>query len=180
MNDTYQDRFPVDILRMLDMNDAPERLKNHLVLVHHTAMLVTDRLKHHFPQLVLSEDEISFGAATHDIGKIVVRDELYRKGKEHEPAGFGFLLQNGISEDQARFTKTHGNWTDDHLMAEDLIVSLADNIWKGKRINELEELLAGKISEALHSDYWMVYLKLDALISQVIIGSDDRLSRQYK
>lgn len=88
------------------------------------------------------------------------------------------LVDYGIKENLARFTITHSNWENENLKIEDLIVSLADKIWKGQRIDNLEEKVIAKISLFTNIDYWTVYLKIDNIISQIINGSDKRLNWQ--
>ncbi|WP_431962932.1 hypothetical protein [Actinacidiphila sp. bgisy160] len=81
-----------------------------------------------------------FGAATHDIGKALHVAELSAPGSAHERAGRAQLLAQGVTPRLARFAATHGSWTDAAVTMEDLLVSVADKVWKGKRVTELEDL----------------------------------------
>mgnify|MGYP002637651384 FL=1 len=107
--------------------------------------------------------------------KTEIRTELYESGKKHEIVGKQILIKNGFSEEESRFAFTHGNWQEENLTLEDLLVSLADKIWKGKRVQELEEKVGLLISENIKLDYWIIYEKLDKIIEQISGGSDKRL-----
>jgi hypothetical protein len=170
--------LPKDVLEILNQRQAPILLKKHLTLVYNVCIDIIDKLALTWPNLQIIKKEILFGAATHDIGKIFETKELYQAGNRHEIVGYEFLISKEISENLARFTKTHGNWTDENLRIEDLIVTLADKIWKGKRIDELEERISKIISNNINADYWDVYTKLDAIISHISVGADNRLNWQ--
>ena len=43
-----------------------------------------------------------FGAATHDVGKVLQPSELSGPGSAHEPAGHALLLAHGVPERLAR------------------------------------------------------------------------------
>lgn len=172
--------LPKHIQNILTDNHAPPILQRHLTIVYNVALDITLQLTQTWSNLEIIEEEVLFGAASHDIGKIFEPKELQEKGNKHESIGYEFLIEMGISENLARFTKTHGNWTDKNLRIEDLIVTLADKIWKGKRINELEERLSEIISKNTTADYWSVYTKLDTIISEIIIGADNRLNWQQE
>ncbi|MFJ7210305.1 hypothetical protein [Amycolatopsis sp. NPDC098790] len=49
-------------------------------------------------------------------------------------AGHALLRSHGVPERLARFAGTHGSWSAPDATAEDLLVSLADKVWKGKRV----------------------------------------------
>jgi hypothetical protein len=170
--------LPQDILDMLEQNNAPVLLHRHLTLVYNTSVRILDKSALAWPSLQVIKKEVLFGAATHDIGKMFETEELRQAGNRHEVVGYDFLIGNGIPENLARFAKTHGDWMDEGLRIEDLLVALADKIWKGKRIDELEERLTKKIADSLYADYWDVYTKLDEIISDIVIGADKRIRWQ--
>lgn len=163
--------LPQNVLQLLEELDAPERLIKHFRLVHTVAFELIQRLEEEFPSILIDKYLVLFGAAIHDIGKAEVRDELFITGKKHETIGVKILLKQGFSEQEARFAKTHVNWNDENLELEDLLVSLADKIWKGKQINELEELICQKISNAKGIDYWDAYQKLDSILDKLTINA---------
>ena len=167
-----------EIRDLLEQFNAPQRLIKHLTIVNTTASHIVEQLKTEWPNLVLNRKEILFGASTHDIGKAVITDELYKKGKKHESEGFKILKELGYNYEQSRFTITHGNWENQNLKIEDLIVCLSDKIWKGKRVNELEERITNEISELIQTDFWDVSMKLELILEKIAIGSDDRIAWQ--
>jgi putative nucleotidyltransferase with HDIG domain len=164
-----------DVLKQLD---APQRLIKHLIIVNSTAYYLVEQLKAEWPNLTLNKQEILFGASTHDIGKVIITDELYKTGKNHESEGFKILKKLGYNDKESRFTITHGNWKNSNLQLEDLIVCLSDKIWKGKRLTELEEKVTKEISESTKTDLWDVSMRLDTILEKITIGSDDRIAWQ--
>lgn len=167
--------LPNKINALIEELDSPERLKKHLQIVYSTAHRLVTLIKQEWVSIAINEQLILFGAGTHDIGKTEIKIELFESGKEHEIVGKQILLKKGFSEEEARFAFTHGNWQKENLTLEDLLVSLADKIWKGKRIQELEEKVGLLISENIKTDYWVIYEKLDKIIEQISVGADKRL-----
>ena len=170
--------FPKELTELLEILNAPERLKRHLSIVHATAFEILEQLKVEWPTLEMNQELILFGAATHDIGKTEITDELFKSGKRHELAGMTILLNHGFTKEQSRFALTHGTWQDENLKIEDLLVALSDKIWKGSRIDDLEKLVGQKLSYFLNCDYWDVYGKLDSILSQIALGADEKLNWQ--
>jgi hypothetical protein len=82
---------------------------------------------------------VLFGAATHDIGKVVHPGELTGPGSAHEAAGEELLLRYGVPAHLARFAAGHGSWTSADVTLDDLLVSLADQIGTGNRVPDLED-----------------------------------------
>jgi hypothetical protein len=101
-----------------------------------------------YPALLFDREAVLFGATTHDIGKTVHVCELSGPGAAHEQAGRTLLLGHGVSPELARFAATHALWTKPSVGLEDLLVSLADKIWKNKRVPDLEDLVVARLSEA--------------------------------
>ena len=172
--------LPKEIENILVKYNAPEKLKRHLRLVSFTADNLIFYIQREWINLYLNEELIKFGAATHDIGKVIEVKELYQSGKKHEAIGQNLLIENGFSQAYSRFAYTHGNWKNENLKLEDLIVSLADKIWKGKRVFELEEMIAKRISNELNVDYWNVYQVLDTILQEIEISAQKRLNWQNK
>lgn len=167
--------LPIKVTKLLEELDSPERLNRHLQIVHSIANKLLSLLKQEWPKITFNTELILFGAATHDIGKIEVRNELFEIGKKHELIGEKILINLGFSKEKSRFAFTHGNWKEDNLKLEDLLVSLSDKIWKGKRVHELEEKIGHVIANKLEIDYWIVYEKLDKILEQVSSGADERI-----
>ena len=124
--------------------------------------------------MVVDRDAVLFGAATHDIGKVVHVEELSGPGSTHEPAGHALLLARGVQERLARFARTHASWTEPGIGVEDLLVSVADKVWKAKRVPDLEHLLVDRLVAASGGPGWQVFLALDDELDRIAAGADDR------
>ena len=172
--------LPVEINNILDKYRAPERLVRHLRIVLSVASFLLKEFKTEWNLLSLNEELILFGAATHDIGKVIEEQELYHPGKKHELAGMKLLIENGFRIECSRFANSHANWNQEENEIEDLIITLADKIWKGKRIFELEEELTKRISNQLSENYWEIHQKLDEIIEKVVVNAQERINWQNK
>ena len=167
--------LPQKVTHILSLKEAPLRLVKHLRLVYTTAKVLVDALESQWPNMNLNNQLICTGAAIHDIGKVLKPSEIYDKGKEHERLGESLLLEYGFDAEVARFAQTHGNWNTDKVILEDLLVTLADKIWKGNRIIALEEKVGHSIAQQLKVDYWDVYTALDKIIERIALSADERL-----
>ncbi|MDX3641379.1 HD domain-containing protein [Streptomyces sp. MB09-02B] len=157
---------------------APPRLAAHLRLVHDVAHELADWVERHCPELPFDRAAVLFGAATHDIGKVAHTGELSGPGSVHEEAGRRLLLEHGVEPEWARFAGTHAAWTEPGTGIEDLLVSLADKVWKNKRVRELEDLVVGRLAEASGRPGWEEFLALDDLLDPLGAGADHRLAFQ--
>jgi hypothetical protein len=90
------------------------------------------------------------------------------------PAG----LSRGVSADLARFAATHASWDGPGISAEDLMVSVADKVWKNKRVPDLEGRLVASLAHASGRDAWQEFADLDTLLEAIGDGADDRLAFQ--
>ena len=132
-----------------------------------------------FPGVSFDADSIRFGAATHDIGKSRHRGELVEKGGAHEAEGEKLLLELGVEPRLARFARTHAAWLNDaELPLEDLLVALADNCWKGKRLPELETLVAERVVAQTGDEVWNAFMLLDDILQKLAENADERLAWQ--
>lgn len=165
-------------MTLLDKYKAPERLRRHLVIVHSTASQLVAAIRLEWPELVFSAKDVLFGAASHDIGKVKVNSELYEDGKIHLEAGVRLLQDEGYPDELARFAGNHENWQEGQLPLEDLLVSLADICWAGKRVYELEEMIVNKIADKMKTDYWEVYPVLDRIVSGISENPDEIINWQ--
>jgi hypothetical protein len=163
---------------LLEELQAPPRLAAHLRLVHDVAWRLADWADARHPELGYDRDAMLFGAATHDIGKVVFPAEITGPGSAHEEAGRRLLLSHGISPGLARFAATHAAWDSPGIGVEDLMVSLADKIWKNKRVPDLEDLLVTMLAQASGQDAWQEFADLDTLLEAIGDGADDRLAFQ--
>jgi len=140
-----------------------------------------EQLSQAFPNVTFDRDAVLFGAATHDMGKALDVAELVQPGKDHERRGVELLLDMGIPEVRARFAYTHGNWdTAQNVTLEDLLVALADNCWKGKRLDELETKTVNLLSSASGKPAWDCYAELDDILGSLAAHADARLEWQRK
>ena len=161
--------------------NAPPRLVAHLTLVHDVACSLVEECQERLPGLKLDADSVTFGAATHDIGKARHRAELIEAGSQHEAEGERLLKECGVVASLARFARTHAAWrTDTSLALEDLFVTLADTCWKGKRLPELDELVARRVAAQTARNEWEVYLVLDDILQKLSSDADQRLVWQSK
>ncbi len=165
--------------KLLAQLDAPPRLAAHLVLVHDVAAVIARWFEERWPNLDVDWEAVTFGAASHDIGKAIEPSELVRSGKRHEQAGREFLESMRIPDRLARYAETHG-YQPDHpdLGLEDLLVILADKVWKGSRLPELEERIAGGVATRVGLEVWDVYVPLLDLLDEVAASADQRLAWQ--
>ncbi|MFI8185615.1 HD domain-containing protein [Actinacidiphila glaucinigra] len=168
--------LPPEVERLLRDVGAPPRLAAHLRLVHDVACELVEWIRQYSPDLVVDREAVLFGAATHDIGKALHVAELSGPGSAHEKAGRALLLARGVAPRLARFAATHGSWTDGAVTMEDLLVSVADKVWKGKRVTELEDLVVDRLAGATGDERWEVFLALDGFLGEVAADADRRLA----
>jgi hypothetical protein len=166
--------LPADVEAHLTKIGAPRRLRVHLQLVHDVAVQIIDGLE----LISFDRPAVAFGAATHDIGKALHPQELTGSGSEHELAGYAWLIAQGEPESRARFARTHAKWADADATIEDLLVSLADKVWKGRREEELEQKIVARLAKATGQQPWDVFMKLDELLGELAADADARLELQ--
>ncbi|MEU0094910.1 HD domain-containing protein [Kribbella sp. NPDC006257] len=169
--------LPAEVNDLLRNLQAPPRLAAHLRAVHDVAHELTTWLAT-YPEVRFNRKTVLYGAATHDIGKIIHIEELSRPGSLHEKAGEQLLLEAGVAPQLARFAATHASWTEPGITVEDLLVSLADKVWKGKRVRELEQLLVDQLVIASGQESWQVFLDLDDQLGKLAESAGARLDFQ--
>lgn len=162
---------------LLEQHSASPRLIAHLTLTHDVAARLVTGIRKRWPHLPLDAEAVRFGAAAHDLGKVTYPEELRQPGNRHEIAGEQLLLAAGIRPELARFCRTHGQWRDESPL-EDLLVALADKVWKGKRDEPLEQAILAQITRRTGEEPWTVFLALDDLLAQLAAGAEERLSWQ--
>ncbi len=158
--------------------DAPPRLAAHLRAVHDVASQLLDWLNSAYGTVQFDADAVLFGAAIHDIGKVLHLAELSGPGSAHEADGYQLLLDHGVPDSRARFARTHAAWTDLDIGMDDLLVSLADKIWKAKRVPELEQLIVHRLAVVSGQEPWQVFMTLDEELDRIAAGADQRLAFQ--
>lgn len=171
--------LPPQVVELLEMVEAPLRLRAHLALVHDVSVRLTEMVSEWWPTLAYDREAVQMGAATHDIGKIVFPDEMMGAGRHHEAVGAGVLADVGIPERFARFTRTHGRWAqDESVTVEDLLVALANTLWKGTRDEDLEERFCQTLAQQCGAELWTVYLKFADMAEAVVRDAPERLAWQ--
>ncbi|GAA2087221.1 HD domain-containing protein [Actinomadura alba] len=172
--------LPPRVCALLETLAAAPRLAAHLRAVYDTACELTLALERHYPALSYDREAVLFGAATHDIGKTMHPAELSGPGTAHECAGYELLRKHAVEEHLARFARTHATWTAPDVTVEDLLVSLADKIWKGKRVTELEQLVIGHLTSVSGQQPWEAFLTLDDILGHLAADADARLAFQTR
>ena len=154
---------------------APPRLRRHAELVGEAAeTLLLGFRKLGVP---LEAEFVRVGVVLHDVGKSLHPSELDAPGAAHEPAGERLLLERGVSAEVARVCRSHAQWRDVAETLEELVIALADKLWKGARVVELEELVIERASAAAGRNRWDLFTELDAMFERVASEADSRLGR---
>ncbi len=165
-----------EVAHLLDALDAPSRLRAHLMLVHDVARTLMAQMNRTWPGLDYDHHAVALGAAVHDVGKVVYPDELSQPGHAHEAAGEALLIERGFPREIARFARTHGQWqAEATLTLEDLLVAVADALWRGTRELELEDALCQRIAAQTGEGHWQAFARLDGIASEIAADADARL-----
>ena len=154
---------------------APRRLLRHVELVGEAAHALLRK----FSELGIPvrSDLVQVGVVLHDAGKILHPAELDGGGARHEPDGERLLLEQGVSAELARICVSHARWAQMPVSLEELVVALADKLWKGARNSELEERVVERAAACLEQDRWGLFVELDTLFEDIAAGGADRLER---
>ncbi len=155
--------LPKEARRLCAVLHAPPELIEHLRLVHAASVRLTTRLTKAFPTVVFDEGAVLFGAATHDLGKVIHLAELFGPGNRHEVDGPSLLMSQGVPCRLARFAGTHGSWERNDMTLEDLLVALADQAWREAYIDGLQERVARAISTKVGIEPWEAFCVLAEL-----------------
>ena len=166
-----------DCEKLLRQNKAPNQLIKHLYLVSSVAKEISDFLinikVHHNQELVIC------GSGLHDFGKIVFTNELSSPGSNHEDKGKELLLSLGISSEIAQCCVSHAKWSETDKI-EELIVALADKLWKGQRNSELELKLIDLIAKIKNQDRWDLFSDIDLFFESIADNGTQRLEESKK
>ena len=169
--------FSKEINSVFQNFTVPPRLYAHSLLVHDVANKLVEAITSTWENLNIDKNSVLFGATIHDIGKCTHTNELSEKGHKHEQEGKRLLISLGVPEEKAKFAVTHATWFEKSTI-EELMVSLADKVWKGSRIQDLEDLLIEKISTETKNERWKTFSLLDSIIDDITKDADKRLSFQ--
>jgi len=168
----------MEVSELLHLTKAPPRLQAHLALVHDVAVRPTTEIGAAWPNVVVDQTAVHLGAATHDIGKVVHPQELSEPGHAHELAGRDLLVRWGWPERLGHFAVTHAGNLGANDPIEDLLVAVADKVWKGKREGGLEQALVARLASVSGQDAWQVWLTLDDILTSAAEAGPERLHWQ--
>lgn len=146
---------------------APPRLVRHLRTVHGSAILLVEGLRRCFPGLAFDARMVLLGAAIHDLGKVLHPGEIDGPGHLHERDGPLFLQAQGLEPSIARFARTHAAWNGEAI--EDHLVAFADTVWKGQRIDALEQAVCLAISAEVGVSDWEAWFAIDELACEIAL-----------
>jgi hypothetical protein len=109
--------------------------------------------------------------------KILHPQELLAKGNSHEADGEQLLIAHGVDPALARCCRSHGQWQTMDCSLEETCVALADKLWKGQRVTQLEEMFIQKLAERYKQDYWELFVEMDSCFENIAAAGDSRLLR---
>jgi hypothetical protein len=161
-----------DLLRQLG---APPRLVTHVELVGEAGEELLAQLAR--MGVHLDATLVRLGVALHDAGKILHPSELDGSGAHHEPDGERLLLAHGVDPKVARCCMSHARWREMECSMEELLVALADKLWKGARNAELERRVIESVATKLGKDMWDVFVELDTCFEEIAARGSERLER---
>jgi len=165
----------IGLLRRLG---APPRLVKHHELVVEAANEIVGAITLE-TGLAVDRCRVLLGAALHDCGKIRHPDEMRGPGHEHERTGEKMLLEQGVPAEVARACRFHCDWASSEDF-EDLLVALADKLWKGFRDEKLEMRVVDAVAAKISTPAWEVFARLDPLFERVASDGPTRLERSIR
>jgi putative nucleotidyltransferase with HDIG domain len=159
---------------LLKLLNAPPRLLRHGEIVAEVAGRLNEAIAS--VGVIHDADLVVTAALLHDAGKIVRPAELIGPGEEHEATGEQMLLEHGVPPDIARCCRSHGAWETEGISLEELLVALADHIWKGTREERLELAIIDNVATQLGVCRWDVFVKLDSAFEAIASDGPSRLA----
>jgi len=87
------------------------------------------------------------------------------------------LVERGVSARISRCCLSHARWDRMECSTEELLIALADNIWKGKRVEVLELLVIDRIAGQLGKDRWDLFSELDFKFEEIALSGHEKLQR---
>lgn len=154
---------------------APPHLLRHVDLVGEAADLLIECFGDH--GVSFDDQFVRVGVVLHDAGKIAHPGELTASGDDHEPAGERMLLAAGVVPSLARVCLSHARWRTMTVTFEEMVIALADKLWKSVRAADLEERVLREAADRSGSTFWDLFVPLDACFESVAEGGLARLER---
>lgn len=170
-----QPMTPATALQLLRDLGAPTRLLRHVELVGEAADALLAELT--ALGVVVDGDFVRAGVILHDVGKIVHGHELTAPGALHESAGEALLLARGVPPELARVCRSHAQWATMGAGFEELVIALADALWKGARRPALEERVIAEAAARRGVTRWELFVALDSVFEAIAADGDARLAR---
>jgi predicted hydrolase (HD superfamily) len=167
-----------DAFALLRDLGAPLRLVRHVELVGEAAETLLDAFAKQ--GVYLDDNFVRIGVVLHDVGKIVHQNELSKSGSEHESAGERLLLDRGVPAKIARVCRSHAQWASLDASLEEFVIALADKLWKGVRVQALEEQIVERAAMNVKRDKWNMFIELDSVFEEIASQGDARLSRSLQ
>ena len=164
-----------DAIEVLKDVGANEKLIKHVKLVGEAGEEIIKKLVE--KKINFDKNYVRVGIILHDAGKVLHLNELTEKGNKHEEAGEKLLLEKGVEAKIARCCRSHAQWNEMECSLEELLVALADNLWKGSRKEILESLVINRLAGLMNSDYWDLFIEFDSFFEFIASSGFDRLSR---
>ena len=158
---------------LADLGAPPHLIRHHELVVEAAQSLLRGLSTFAAPY---DANTVLLGAAVHDAGKIEFPDEMHGSGHRHEPAGHALLVARGLPT-LARFCVSHADWAHHDVPLEDLLVALADKLWKGKRVPELESRIVARLAASSDANYWNTFMTADTVFEHVASDGEARLLR---
>ncbi|WP_437917062.1 HD domain-containing protein [Sorangium sp. So ce302] len=164
-----------DARSLLATLGAPPHLLRHVELVGEAADLLIVLFREQ--GIPIDEDLVRVGVVLHDAGKIEHPRELTGPGSEHEPAGERMLLAASVTPALARVCLSHARWQQMACTLEELIIALADKLWKGVRVPDLEERVLLEAAARGGRDRWGLFIPFDSCFERIAERGHVRLER---
>jgi len=158
-----------------DEESTRRRLQRHGELVLEAGEQLL-RALHAWGGVIVDDDRVRCGCLLHDSGKLLHPEELDGPGRRHEEAGRVMLLDHGVADDVAVFCATHGDVAL-ATMLEEVLVTTADKLWKGKRVDVVEHALVAMIVDVTGKEQWAAFAWFDEVAASIAAGGDERLAR---
>jgi hypothetical protein len=162
-----------EVYTFLNEHGASPKLIRHAQFVVEAAKLLCEQLLR--LNITFGEHFIVIGAALHNAGKIKHPEELVQAGTLHEKTGEKFLLELGVNPKLARVCRSHAQWKRLECSLEELIIALADNLWKGKRNEELEQVFLSRLLEVSIHEKWKLFIESDSCFENIAAQGSTRL-----